>query len=127
MTDPRWTDSRQGDLLELVAQGSPTTPSADEEWRIYVDALQIASQLDCGPIRPNRLRPLVRDRVSSKRRGAFVSRAVSEKLIEPTDDWEVSDDREGRNAGRPARIYIWVGDADRVRASLASHCAEVAA
>lgn len=111
MTTPAWSDSHQGDLLGLVAQGSPATPSADEEWDFYVKALQIASQIDCGPIKPNTLRPMVRNHVAPKRIAAFTSRAIARNLIEPTGEWEISDDREGRNAGRPARCYRWIGDA----------------
>jgi hypothetical protein len=111
IAQPIWDDSGQGDLLALVAAGSPATPSADEDWELFVGCLQVASQLDCGPILPNTLRPMVRGQVAPKRIAAFTSRAIARGLIEPTGDWEISDDTEGRNAGRPARCYRWIGDA----------------
>ncbi len=110
MSAPRWADSEQGDLLELVSLGTPQG-DADAEWNDYVIALRVCAMTENGTIRPNALRPLVRDRVSPKRRASFVSRAIARKLIAPTGDWEVSDDREGRNAGRPMRTYRWLGDA----------------
>jgi hypothetical protein len=113
-TAPRWEDSGQGDLLELVAMGSPSTGSADHEWDRFVHFLEfaagtMASNRDL--INPNVLRRLIRGEVAPKRIGAFTSRAVARKLIEPTGEWEISDDREGRNAGRPCRVYKWIGGA----------------
>lgn len=105
-TIPRWSDSEQTDLLELVALGTPQG-DADAEWRLFVSALE--ASVDNGLIRPNSLRPRVRGHVAPKRLGAFVSRAIAQKLIEPNGDWEISDDREGKNAGRPARCYVWIG------------------
>lgn len=108
---PQWesVDNYTTDLLALVAQGTPATPTADEEWADYLIALKVCATTENGNIRPNALRPLVRGRVAPKRIGAFVSRAVAQKLIAPTGDFEISDDREGRNAGRPMRTYSWIG------------------
>jgi len=112
MSAPQWADSGQGDLLELVALGSPSTGTADAEWDSFVAALKRASLYEFGGvIRPNVLRPMVRDEVAPRRVGAFTSRAVARGLIEPTGDFEVSDDTRGRNAGRPARCYRWIGGA----------------
>lgn len=109
---PQWesVDNYTTDLLALVALGTPQG-DADREWDLYVKALQIASQIDCGPILPNTLRPLVRGQIAPKRLGAFVSRAISQKLIAPDGGWQISDDTEGRNAGRPCRTYVWIGSA----------------
>ena len=103
-TTPTWHDSHQGDLLELVAQGS-ATGTADAEWDLYVEALRTVAIQHAGDIEPNALRKRVRGAVAPKRLGAFISRALARDLIAPTDRWQVSDDTEGRNAGRPARIY----------------------
>jgi hypothetical protein len=100
-TNPIWTDSGQGDLLELVAQGS-ATGTADDEWLIFQAALSDAA-VD-GVIYPNTLRPLVRGRVAPKRIAAFTARAVARGLVHYNGQWQVSDDREGGNAGRPARV-----------------------
>lgn len=112
-TAPRWEDSGQGDLLELVAMGSPSTGSADEEWEEFVEALYDSAKWGRSPglINPNVMRQQVRDRVAPKRIGAFTSRAVARGLIEDTGGWEISDDTQGRNAGRPARVYRWIGGA----------------
>ncbi len=122
---PTWTDSGQGDLLELVAMGSPATGTADAEWQEFVTALRYVAEPREGLISPNALRPLVRGVVSPKRIGAFTSRAVAQGLIEPTGEWETSDDTEGRNAGRPCRIYrltqIPGGDAPTSAAGPVAH------
>src|SRR5690606_22723751 len=101
---PTWSDSGQSDLLELVAQGS-ATGTADDEWDLYVEALRTVAIQHAGDIEPNALRKRVRGLVAPKRLGAFVSRAIARGLIAPTGEWVESDDREGRNAGRPCRIY----------------------
>jgi hypothetical protein len=89
------------DLLSLVAdEGHPST---DYEWDEFVTALRFAADTE-GVVSPNRLRPLIRGVVAPKRVGAFTNRALKQGLIAYTGDWEVSDDREGRNAGRPCRV-----------------------
>lgn len=102
---PRWEDSGQGDLLELVAMGSPATGSADAEWTTFVIALSLSAHGPTDVIDPNELRERVRDHVAPRRVGAFVNRALSRGLIEPTGSWVVSSDVQGRNAGRPCREY----------------------
>ena len=101
-------DNYTTDLLGLVALGSPTG-TADAEWEYYVDALATVAARHAGLIPPNELRPLVRGHVASKRIGAFTHRALCKGLIRRTGDWQVSDDHEGRNAGRPAPVMEWVG------------------
>lgn len=97
-------DTETGSLLDLIAEDEH--PSVDYEWEAYLAALKAATDTT-GLIRPNRLRPLVRGKVAARRIGAFTHRALSQRLIEPTGDWEVSDDTEGRNGGKPARVYRW--------------------
>lgn len=101
-SQPTWSDSEQGDLLELVAQGSPTG-TADAEWDLYVEALRTEAIHGAGDICPNRFRKRVRGLIAPKRLGAFASRAVARDLIAYTGEWVISDDTEGRNAGRPCR------------------------
>lgn len=111
-TAPQWSpvDDETCDLLALVATGPPTgTP--EHEWSEYVAALEFVAEAREGLIPPNSLRPLVRGVVAPQRLGAFCNRAVSRGLIEATGDWQVSDDTEGRNAGRPMRCYRWIGGA----------------
>jgi len=110
MTTPTWesVDNYTSDLLDLVAneQSAPV----DREWTVFLNAITTLGKAH-GVIRPNRLRPMVKHLVAPKRLGAFVNRALKAGLIEP-DGWEISDDREGRNAGRPARTYRWLGQQD---------------
>ena len=103
MTAPTWSavDDTTADLLALVADEGHV--SADHEWDLFVAALHQAADYD-GTIRPNVLRPLVRGKVAPRRIGAFVNRAVRSGLVAYTGDYEISDDTEGRNAGRPARV-----------------------
>lgn len=107
MTAPRWSDSEQGDLLELVALGTPQG-TADAEWQMFLTALRHAA-VD-GIVTPNRMRPLCRHFIAPRRISAFYSRAMARDLIAPTGEWELSDDREGKNAGRPMRTYRVIGD-----------------
>lgn len=110
-TQPQWSDSGQGDLLELVAMGSPATGSAEKEWAVFVFALCQSAHGPDDVVDPNELRERVRDHVAPRRVGAFINRALSRDLIEPTGSWVVSSDTKGRNAGRPCREYRLVGGA----------------
>jgi len=101
-TSPHWRDSEQSDLLELVAQGS-ATGTADDEWDLYVEALRTEAIHGAGDIDPNRFRKRVRGLIAPKRLGAFANRAVARGLVTYTGDYVISDDHEGRNAGRPCR------------------------
>lgn len=109
MSAPQWSavDETTADLLHLVADEGH--PSADYEWDEYVTALRHVAEARDGLIPPNALRPLVRGVVAPKRLGAFASRAARSGLVEYTGDWETSNDREGRNAGRPMRVMRWIG------------------
>lgn len=109
MTSPRWSpvDSDTTDILTLVADLEH--PSVDHEWEEFTRCLRHAADTT-GHIDPNALRPLVRGVVAPKRIGAFTHRAKCAGLI-ADDGWVVSDDATGRNAGRPARAYRWLGGA----------------
>ena len=111
MSAPRWSAHDDGDLLELVAKGPLAPPTADEEWALFVSALRQARDPYNGEIKPNALRPLVRDHVAPRRIGAFTHRALSQELVAYTGEWQVSDDTQGKNAGKPARVMRWIGGA----------------
>lgn len=104
MIRPEWsrTDDETADLLTLVRDEGHV--SADREWDIYVAALEAIAIGPGGVIYPNEMRPLLRGKVAPRRIGAFTNRALKLGLIEYTGAWQISDDREGRNAGRPARV-----------------------
>lgn len=106
--DPQWTDSGQGDLLALVAVGNVATDTAEREWKFFIQALLMARGWG-DVISPNELRRSTRGEIAPQRIGAFTNRALAQKLIAPTGEWEVSDDRQGKNAGKPARVYRWLG------------------
>lgn len=104
-TQPAWdsVDNYTADLLTLVANDQ-MTPRPAEEWDYFVSALRDTA--DCwGCIDPNALRPLLRNHVAPNRIGAFTNRAKAEGLIVDTGEWQTSDDAEGRNAGKPCRVY----------------------
>jgi hypothetical protein len=107
---PQWSpvDAETGDLLSLLADDG--TLHTEDEWAIFLDCLRRAAD-GGGFIEPNILRPLVRDRIKPNRIGAFTNRAARSGLIAATGDWQVSDDAHGKNSGKPARIYRWLGAA----------------
>ena len=106
---PHWSpvDDETGDLLSLVADG-PMSGHAEHEWDYYVGALKNCAALD-RLIFPNQLREHLRGEVSPRRIGAFTNRALHQGLVAYTGEWEVSDDTEGRNAGKPCRVMRWIG------------------
>lgn len=105
-TAPHWSsvDEDTASLLSLVANDQ-MTDHADREWAFFERALRFAGVADDGQINPNTLRAIVRGHVAPKRVGAFTRRALLEGLIRWDGEWVVSDDHEGRNAGRPAKQY----------------------
>jgi hypothetical protein len=109
MTAPAWSpvDDSTADLLTLVADAGHV--SADAEWSLFVEALRVVAIGPGGRIGPNELRPLIRGKVAPRRIGAFTNRALSLGLVAYTGEWEVSDDTEGRNRGKPARVMRWTG------------------
>ena len=110
-TAPTWSsvDDATNDLLSLVAHDQ-LHPRPAEEWEFYLAALRRAAD-SSGRIDPNRLRGLLRGEVAPNRIGAFTNRAKAERLIVDTGEWCVSDDTEGRNGGKPCRVYRWIGGA----------------
>lgn len=103
---PQWSsvDDDTADLLSLVANDQ-MHPRPAEEWEEFVRAVEFVGRANDGLVPPNALRPLLRNVIAPKRIGAFTNRAKAEGLIVDTGEWQVSDDHEGRNAGRPARVY----------------------
>lgn len=106
---PTWSpvDDETQDLLTLVANDQ-MTPRPSDEWVFFVNALTVlgeANEASGFTIPPNSLRPLIRNHVAPRRIGAFTNRAKAEGLIADTGEWQTSDDAEGRNAGKPCRIY----------------------
>jgi hypothetical protein len=109
-TTPAWspTDNSTADILALVADVDH--PSVDREWDDYRAAVASVADTD-GRVDPNALREAVRGKVAPRRIGALTNRALSLGLLVWRGEWCVSSDREGRNAGRPCRQYVWTGAA----------------
>lgn len=95
-------DNYTADLLDLVARTDH--PSPDREWQTFLDAISHVAYAHAGQVDQNDVRPLIRGRIAPKRIGAFYRRACLEGRIY-ADGWSVSEDHEGRNAGRPMRKY----------------------
>jgi hypothetical protein len=108
-TAPQWSpvDDETHDILHLVAD--ETHPSVSYEWNLWVTAARQVASENGGIVDPNRLRELVRGNVAPKRCGAFVHRALTSGLMVPTGEWVVSTDRQGKNGGKPCRVFAWVG------------------
>ena len=111
MTSPTWSpvDDRTADLLALVAHDQ-AHPRPAEEWDLYVAAVHEAAD-DGGRVDPNRLRELVRGRIAPRRCGAFCNRARAEGLLAWAGEWVESTDTEGRNGGKPIRVWVLGGAA----------------
>lgn len=102
---PEWSpvDDDTADLLSLVANDQ-MHPRPDHEWSEFVRCLRLGSDVE-GRIDPNNFRRLVRGGIAPRRIGAFTNRAKAEGLIVDTGEWQTSDDTEGRNGGKPCRVY----------------------
>lgn len=100
-------DDATADLLALVADTNH--PSGDYEWAEFVRCLRHVASLNGGRIEPNALRPMVRGVVAPNRIGAFTHRALRQGLVAYTGEYQQSDDRAGRNGGKPSRVMAWIG------------------
>ena len=111
-TQPQWSpvDDETASLLSLVAVG-PMSGHADHEWEHFKAALKFTAWESPGrsEIRPNALRRRLRNHVAPQRIGAFTNRALARGLIAWRGEWETSDDKQGRNSGKPAKVYRWIG------------------
>ena len=95
-------DGYTGDLLDLIA--TEPTPPVDREWADFTTALTAAADTH-GRVSQNDVRPLIRGRVAPRRIGPFYRRACLAGLLAWRGEWAVSDDTEGRNGGKPCRVY----------------------
>lgn len=108
-TAPTWeaVDSDTADLLQLLAEEHPATPSEVDEWTYFLDCLKKLA-LTTGLVDPNRLRDLLRDRVKPSRVGAFTRRALCAGLVAYSGTHVTSDDLTSRNRGKPCRVLRWL-------------------
>jgi hypothetical protein len=107
---PTWapTDSDTADLLDLLAEEHPATPSEAAEWPYFLDVLKKVADENDGLIDQNLTRPLLRGQIRPARTGSFFHRAARRGLIR-VEAWNESNDRQQRNTGKPTRIWRWMG------------------
>jgi hypothetical protein len=109
MTAPRWepTDAATGSLLDLLA--ADWLPFAEADRNLIARAIRDDAEAHGGHVSANRVRRRIPARVGPQRVGP-VYRALCLQGVLAVDGWEVSNDRNGKNAGKPCRTYRWVGE-----------------
>lgn len=107
-TAPNWqpVDNDTADLLTLVADTDH--PSVAFEFADFLSVVRSVAAAHGGEVDQNHVRPQIRGRVAPKRIGSFYRRACLDGVL-AVDGYSISDDHEGRNAGRPMRRYRWRG------------------
>lgn len=101
-------DHNTGDLLDLIAEQNPATPTEVDEWQHFKAVLAEVARAT-GLIDQNAVRPLLRGEIKPQRIGAFYHRAAKAGLIAWTGQWCESDDIDGKNSGKPTRVYRYLG------------------
>jgi hypothetical protein len=99
-------DEQTGDLLDLIQ--ADWLPFAEEDRNVIARAIRDDAAAHDGRISSNRVRRLIPTRVKPTRVGPVYRALCLQGVIEVTG-WEISDDLHGRNSGKPARTYHWVG------------------
>lgn len=98
------------DLLDLLNEASEERPSVDRDWDDYVMLLRQVADGHAGRIDPNLLRPLTRaSTIPPRSISSFARKARTDRLVEDSGEFVISDDVEGGNAGKPVRILRWIG------------------
>ncbi len=107
---PRWApvDDDTADLLTLVANTESALPEPEQQWDHFVSVLRRVANANHGLINQNAVRPLLRGEIKSQRIGAFYNRAAKTGLIRASQDHTISNDKHGRNTGKPARVWRWL-------------------
>jgi len=97
------TDPDTQAILELI-DGDPRH-RRDRE--VIIEAIRADALAHGGEVDQNRVRPhltTVYPRVIGSTYNALAARGVITFLR-----WTVNEDKKGRNSGRPARVYRWIG------------------
>ena len=108
---PAWSpvDEQTGSLLDLIE--ADWTPFAEDDRNTIARAIRDDALAHDGHVSQNRVRRVIGGRVFHKRVGP-VYRALCLRGDLLPDGWEVTEATElGRNGGKPARTYRWVGAA----------------
>lgn len=108
-------------MIQLTLEDAITTPDRKKDSVLalvsgdHVHARDRAAVVDAiaESVRPdgttdaNAWRPLIPLYVYPRVVGATVNALMKAGVLVPTGQWVVSDDRKGRNSGRPMRMYRW--------------------
>ena len=97
-------DPHTAAILDLIAGD----PIHDRDREAIVNAIR-ASVRDDGTVCSNDWRDAIPAWVYSRVVGATVHALAAAGVLVPTGEWQISDDRKGRNSGRPCRTYRWMG------------------
>lgn len=79
-------------------------PSADADWARFVAVLR-AAEAEYGRVHPNEVRELLRGQVQAQRISRFYGMAKRQGLLVGPVQIDTSNDRAGRNSGKPIRVY----------------------
>ncbi|MFD4250402.1 hypothetical protein ACFWQL_11750 [Amycolatopsis thermoflava] len=96
-------DAETASLLRLIA-GDPLHA---EDRAAVARAILAAAAADGGRVDPNQVRKRIPATVYPRVIGA-VYQALARAGVLQSEGWTISDDRRGRNSGRPARVYRMV-------------------
>ena len=111
MSTPQYGPLTDEAQLTLDWTADTDHPSVAHEWDLFCRVLR-AVAFQTGTVSPNDVRERIRGQIAPRRIGSFYRKARLAGLIAPAG-WVVSDDnsKSGKNAGRPAMTYRWVGEA----------------
>ena len=113
MSAPTWApvDDDTASLLDLIAED--WRPFAEADRNTIATAIREDAEAHGGEVHPNRVRaalaglPVIEQpkptRVGPTYRALCLSGVIAE------NGWDISNDTHGKNAGKPCRIYRWVG------------------
>lgn len=107
-TAPTWSPVEEdvADLLSVLANDG--TAQREQQYAAFVGILRHVAKWNGGVVSPNETRVHTRVEVAPQRVGPFFRRAQLEGLLE-VDGWDISDDRAGKNSGKPCRKFRWTG------------------
>jgi hypothetical protein len=103
MTAEQLTFPTSREVCALVAGD----PMHERERAAVVEAIRDYARENDGFIDANGVRPRIPAWVGARVRGAVYNSLIAQGVLAPTGNWTTSDDKRGRNAGKPQRIYRW--------------------
>jgi len=106
LAEPAPLDREKDAVLALIA-GDPIHA---RDRAAIVDAIRASVRPD-GTVSSNDWRPRIPTWCYPAVVGATVNALAKAGVLIPTGQWVTSDDRKGRNTGKPSRSYFWRSDA----------------